>query len=113
MKLCNALLKQLLRSDGIYLTIATMGAVTTEVVSSNPVHVDVYSILYYMMKFVSDLQQVGGFLRVLRFSPAIKMSTTITEILLKEALNTINQNQAYNHYLYTGIVKLNAGGSHC
>jgi len=34
--------------------------------SSNPVHGDVYSIQHYMIKFVSDLQQVGGFLRVLR-----------------------------------------------
>jgi len=34
------------------------------------------------MKFVSNLRQVGGFLRVLRF-------LDITEILLKVALNTI------------------------
>ena len=27
-------------------------------------------------KFVSDLRQVGGFLRVLRFPPPIKMTTT-------------------------------------
>jgi len=60
MKLCNALLKQILRSDGICLTIVTIGAVTTEVVSSNPVHVEVYSILHYMIKFVSDFQQVGA-----------------------------------------------------
>jgi hypothetical protein len=30
------------------------------VVSSNPVHGKVYSIQYYVIKFVSDLQQVGG-----------------------------------------------------
>jgi hypothetical protein len=41
-------------------------------------------------EFVSDLRQVGGFLRVLRFPPPIKL-TNITEILLKVALNTINQ----------------------
>jgi hypothetical protein len=44
-------------------------------------------------KFVSDLRQVGGFLRVLRFPPPIKLTAmydNITEILLKVALNTIN-----------------------
>ena len=30
---------------------------------------DVYSIQQYVINFVSDLRQVGGFLRVLRFSP--------------------------------------------
>jgi hypothetical protein len=34
--------------------------ITTKVVSLNPAHVKVYSIQYYMTKFVSDLQQVGG-----------------------------------------------------
>jgi hypothetical protein len=31
-------------------------------VSSNPVHGEVYSIQHYVIKFVSDLRQVGGFL---------------------------------------------------
>ena len=57
--------------------------VTTSIVSYNRVHGEVYSIQHYMIKFVSDLWQVGGFLRVLRFPPII------TEILLKLALNTI------------------------
>jgi len=51
--------------------------ITTNVVSSNPVHGEVYSIQHYVIKFVSDLRQVGGFLRVL-------------QILLKVALNRIN-----------------------
>jgi hypothetical protein len=38
------------------------------------------------MKFVSDLRQVGGFLRVLRFPPPTTRHE-ITEILLKMALN--------------------------
>ena len=49
-----------------------------------------------MIKFVSDFQQVGGFHR--RYSPGTPASSTnkidrhdITEILLKMALNTINQ----------------------
>ena len=39
--------------------------ITTEVVSSNSIHGEVYSIQHYVIKFVSDLWQVGGFLRVL------------------------------------------------
>jgi hypothetical protein len=38
-------------------------------------------------KCVSDLLQVGGFLRVLRFSPSIHHD--MAEVLLKVALNTI------------------------
>jgi hypothetical protein len=38
---------------------------------------EVYSIQHYVIKFVSDLPQVGGFLRELRFSPPIKLTATI------------------------------------
>ena len=41
--------------------------------------------------FVIDLRQVGGFLRVIRFPPPIKLTLDITDILLKVALNTIKQ----------------------
>jgi hypothetical protein len=41
---------------------------------SNPAHGEVYSIHYYVIKFNSDLRQVGGFLRVLRFPPSIKLT---------------------------------------
>ena len=51
--------------------------ITTNVVSSNPVYNDVYSIQHYVIKFVSHLRQVSGFLRVLRFPPPIKLTTTI------------------------------------
>jgi hypothetical protein len=56
--------------------------ITTNVVSSNCVHGTVYSIQQYVIKFVSDLRQVGGFLWVLQFHD-------ITEIVLKVALNRI------------------------
>ena len=46
------------------------------VVSSNPAHGEVYSRQHYIIKFVSDLQQVGGFLRVLRFSSPVKLTAT-------------------------------------
>ena len=36
--------------------------ITTNVVSLNPASRDVYSIQKYVIEFVSDLQQVGGFL---------------------------------------------------
>jgi hypothetical protein len=32
---------------------------------------------HHVIKFVSDLRQVGGFLRVLRFPPPIKLTSTI------------------------------------
>jgi hypothetical protein len=51
--------------------------VTNKVVSSNPVHGEVYSIQHYVIKLVSDLRQVGVFLRILRFPPPIKLTTTI------------------------------------
>ena len=51
--------------------------VTTKVVSSNPIQCEVYSIQHYVIKIVSDLQQVGGFLRILRFPPPIKLIATI------------------------------------
>jgi predicted anti-sigma-YlaC factor YlaD len=36
--------------------------ITTKVVSLNPAHVEVYSIQPYVIKFVSDLRQISGFL---------------------------------------------------
>ena len=41
--------------------------IPTNVASSNTVHGEVYSIQHDVIKFVSDLRQVGGFLWVLRF----------------------------------------------
>ena len=51
-------------------------AITTKVVITNPVHGEVYSIQIYVIKFLSDLRQVGGFLRILRFPSPIKLTTT-------------------------------------
>jgi hypothetical protein len=51
---------------------------------------EMYSILHYVIKFVSNIWQVSGFLRVLLFPPSNKTDRyDITEILLKWALNTI------------------------
>ena len=60
--------------------------ITTNVVSLNPAHGEVYSIQRYVIKFVSDLGQVGGILLVLRFPPSTQLTAT------KLALNTMLQN---------------------
>ena len=59
--------------------------ITTNVVSSKPPSGEVYSIQHYVIKFVSDLRLVDGFLRVIRLTQPIQ--------LLKVALNTIYLNQ--------------------
>jgi hypothetical protein len=41
------------------------------------IHGEVYSKQHYVIKFVSDLRQVSGFLRVLQFPSPIKLTTTI------------------------------------
>ena len=51
--------------------------ITTEVVSSNSIHGEIYSIQHYAIKLVSDLRQAGDFPRVLRFPPPIKLIATI------------------------------------
>ena len=64
-----------------------------DLLSSNPVHGEVYSIQHFRIKLVSDLRQVSGFLQALRFPSTIKTDRhDITEILLKVTLNTINLN---------------------
>jgi hypothetical protein len=52
-------------------------SITIKVVSSNLVHGKMYSIQHYVIRIVSDLWQVSGFLRVLRFPPHIKLTATI------------------------------------
>ena len=65
--------------------------ITTDVVSSNPVHGEVFSMQHYVIKFVSDLRQIGGFSG---YSVSFTNKTDrhdIAEILLKVALSIINQ----------------------
>ena len=58
--------------------------ITTKAMSLNPAHGEIYSIQYYVVNFVSDLRQVSGFIRVVRFSFTNKIDRhDITEILLK------------------------------
>ena len=51
--------------------------IATTVVSSNPARGEMYSIQHYGINFVHDLRQVGGFLRVLKFPPLIKLNAKI------------------------------------
>ena len=44
---------------------------------SNPVHDKAFSMQHYVMQVISDLRQVGGFLRVLRFPLPTKLIATI------------------------------------
>jgi hypothetical protein len=59
-----------------YLDLQLPVPITMKVVSSNPAHGEVYSIQHYVIKFVSDLRQVGGFW-LIRFPPPIKLTATI------------------------------------
>jgi hypothetical protein len=69
--------------------------IPAKVVSSNNVHGKVYSIQYYVIKFVSDLRQVCDF-----FPGTPVTSTNKTEILLKVALKTINLKLNLNLFIY-------------
>ena len=61
-------------------------SISTQVVSPNLVHGEMCQIQHYVIKFVSDLRQVFT-----GYSTNKTNHHDITEILLKVALNTINQ----------------------
>ena len=67
----------------------TTCAITINVLSSNLVHGDVYSIQHYVKKCVSYMLQVDDFLQGTPVSSTNK--TDITEILLSVSLNTTKQ----------------------
>ena len=69
---------------------------TTKITRTIAIIPQVYSIQHYVIKFVSDLRQVSGFLRVPQFYPPIKL----TDILLKGALNTINHLRQQPSYIF-------------
>ena len=72
--------------------------ITTKVASLNTVHGEVYSI-YDVIKFVSNLWQFCGFFLSTPVSSINKTDRhDITEILLKVALNTINQTNLPNFW---------------
>jgi hypothetical protein len=69
--------------------------INTNNLSSKPVHGEVYSIQHYVIKFVSDLRHVVVFFG---YSTNKTDCHDITEILLKVALNTINQTKPSRKY---------------
>ena len=105
----------------------------------NPAHCEMYSIQHYVIKFASNLRQVGGFLRVLPpvyqllahgrwFSPGTPgtpgttTSKTVhhnaTETLLKVVLNTKTQTQtssllinAHKHTCRYAVVSVHTEGT--
>ena len=58
--------------------------------SSNPAHGEVYSIHHYVIKFVSDLRQVSGFFRVLRFPSQIKLTVRYNWNIIKSGVKHHN-----------------------
>ena len=64
--------------------------IVTKVGSSKPAHGELYTIQPYLIKIGSDLRQVGGFHRVLRFHPPDQTDHhDIAEIWMKVTLTTI------------------------
>ena len=55
-----------------YATTYAISAITMEFESQSG-----QGVQHYVIKFVSDLRQVGGFLRIFRFPPPIKLTATI------------------------------------
>ena len=51
--------------------------IITKVVRSNAAHIEVYTMQHYVIKFVSDLRPVGGFLCVLWLPPPLKLIAMI------------------------------------
>jgi formate/nitrite transporter FocA (FNT family) len=82
-RVCRGYDHMVVRFTATYATMHT----TTNVVSSNPAQGEVYSLQYYVIKFVSDFRQVSGLLWV---SSTNKTDChDIAEILLKVVLKTI------------------------
>ena len=67
--------------------------------SLNSTHGEVYSIQQYVIKFVSDLQQVGGFLWVHLFPPP-RYNWNIVESGLKHHKPNLNNSSFFSHFRY-------------
>ena len=72
----------------------TTSEITTNVENLNLSHGEVYSIQHYVIKFVSELRQVGDFLHQNKTD-----RHDITEILLKVALNTTIQSNLHISFI--------------
>jgi hypothetical protein len=70
--------------------------------SSNPAHGEEYSIQHFVIKFVSDLRQVGGFLWVLLFPPPIKLTVTFSVYTVISSTNKTDRHDI-TEILFNGI----------
>ena len=61
-------------------------------VSSNPDECEAYFIQHYVIKCVCNLRQVGGFLRVVRFSPQIKLTAWYNWNIVERGVKHYNHN---------------------
>ena len=71
-------------------------SITTQLVSSNPVSGEVYSIQHYVIKFVSYLRQVGG---VFRFPPSIQLTATISWNIVESGVKHYQTNKQHNGWV--------------
>jgi hypothetical protein len=72
-----------------------------------------YAIQHYVIKFVSDLWQVGGFLQVLQFPPPIQLTATITFIYINIKLTVsliFSQELWYVPWITTGASSCDTNG---
>ena len=70
--------------------------ITTNVVISNLAHGEVYSIQHYVIQFVSHMQQVGGFPRVLWFPTVIKLTAKLWQKYCWKSVKHHNPNYGIN-----------------
>jgi len=66
-------------------------------VSSNPAHGEVYSMQHYVIQFVSDLRQVGGFLQQENWPPRYNWN------IVESGVKHKNSNPIY---LFIGLNKI-------
>jgi hypothetical protein len=69
--------------------------ITTKVVSSNPVHDEVYSLQHYVIKFVSDLWQVSVFLQELWFPITIIIQGDFSDFCIIFSTAPLQNSQTY------------------
>ena len=67
---------------------------------SNPIHGDVYSILHYEMKLVSELRQVCVFLRVLRLPSLINWMPRYSLNIVENGFEHLKPNLSFSDKFY-------------
>jgi hypothetical protein len=58
----------------------------------------------YVIKFVSDLRQVGGFLQELRFPPPIKLMPRYNWNIVEVELNFINHKPIFRLKIFVAVL---------